>query len=426
MKNYLLLLAFVWSLFDLKPAQAAAVSIAWTGEMPIYRLQDSPDLQRLIDETFQGLFQTSLLNQLCSYSVSASEWQSTFAVSQQVVENSLKACRQIKAPKKKTSAFPAWPFQGELQPKKYFLVLDTHKKSLVQSWTDTRNNTFFMLDQDLSIQDLHLMIAHEIAMTLDSKNNMDMRTFSYLEGVGPTYDMGFNFENMDLASSPVFQVWQSTEGGPRIQERTLVAALSKVMNLASTSRYSRVFSVMRALNTEKILMGETPPSTIDHQACVNEFMTLSNAFDNQTLSPVLEGHKSLWDQYKQSIDEQYAIKNPNLEARIRSLMMDANFVLPISRKPRFCQYMATPLLTGIKLNMYSSGPRPRFTGGTGTTDDDKPLQDPRKESTRMESIRKGKALEFVKQLSPIKSAQDIPPLEQDFLKYLNLKAKDTP
>jgi len=331
-------------------AQAQAVTFFSVG-------QDS-QIQKLIDQAYIEIFRSPLNNRLCAISNKADFWKTYLGVTSTAAEKISSQCgfqlfNQFPRPKYEIpNGFPSFPFHGKLQPKSYFVSWDENQVSAVQSWTDSANATYLFLDSKTSPDELKMMLAHELAISFDSKNNLNFMAFSYLEGVGPTYEF-FDYTGLNIKNA--------NEAIPYIGK------LSYALNSLAVQKYVQVTAVMRANNIERLLIGQKPITALDPAACKKEFLELLTFFKKFPEKTISENDLSLWESYSKSFDDKYKLKSEEEESQLLDLVF--NFQLPLKNQPDLCLYLATPLLDGVRNNLFTSGPRPRVTGGTGSSNE---------------------------------------------------------
>lgn len=382
MRFYVLQILILLQACLLSPgALAEDLSKDLTANMPIYEVTPESEMQTLIDSAILDVFRSELGQSLCHNSRDPLYWEKYAGVSHKVSDQLTEHCRSafsewLSTSHRKKSSFPSWPFSGHMEQKHYFIVPDEQHQFAVQSWTDSQNNTYIFGDSKLSAAELKLIIAHELAMSFDSKNNLDMRAFMYLEGVGPTADDGYNYKNFDLYNSAIFQISPSPKLAPGYvasqnwaQAVTIIKGMMDILNASSTTNFNQTFAVMRALNVERKLLGNEMLTLTNHSECVREFKLLFPFISSLKLFSAKNSGADFWSAYTRQNDENYAPKTDLERQTLIEVMMSSNMVLPIDSHPVFCEYMATPALGGITNNMFTSGPRPRLTGGTGLTMD---------------------------------------------------------
>lgn len=338
-------------------AKDAPSSNSFTAGIKFYEVSLESQTQKLIEQAYIEIFQSPLKNQLCAISNKASYWQTYLGLNLDTAEKVSSFCgfqliNQFPRPKYKIpNRFPDFPFHGTLKPKRYFISWDENQESDVHSWTDSNNSTYLFLDNQTSLEELKLILAHELAISFDSKNNLTFMAFNYLEGIGPTFEY-YDYEGLPISNANEAILY--------------IGQLSYVFNTLAVQKYAQVTAVMRAVNIERILQGQEPISSQNNQSCQKEFLEVLNFFKKYPdQSKVSDNELSYWESYSRDYDEKYKLKSENDEKILLEWIFNQR--LPIKNQPELCRYLATPLLDGVRNNLFTSGPRPRVTGGTGAS-----------------------------------------------------------
>ncbi|RYZ85154.1 MAG: hypothetical protein EOP04_16560 [Proteobacteria bacterium] len=148
--------------------------------------------------------------------------------------------------------------------RKYYIAPDLERRSKIQSWTTTYNHTVLFLDDEIDMDMLKKLIAHEIAISLDAKMNMMLPYFYLHEGL-----------NSKLVNNTVMVTIPS--GLSSFDER-----INNGLGIASYQPAAYAFATMRAMNVEAEVMGLPFRTVMDHNVCADTFKRLFEFFrDNE-------------------------------------------------------------------------------------------------------------------------------------------------
>ena len=228
------------------------------------------------------------------------------------------------------------------QPKKYHVIIDPEMKIPFDSWTNTENKTYIVVQDDKpyikndlsALKHLLKILVHELYINFDGKFKATYTT--YFADRNKYYDR----------SQALAEESQNTE-------------LNKLFSISHNIQIARTFALMRAFNYENIAkFGKPLAAFTDHTKCSQDFSKYYNLMkQNSQFSLFLE-------RSTESTTEDASIND------IDSIM-SANKIISLPDMPgpeknfTFCQYMIFPTISlHFNSSKQSNGPRPR-TGGWG-------------------------------------------------------------
>lgn len=310
---------------------------------------------QLIEEAIDSIFLNEPLRPtMCSLFGNEDSISITFGIS---IKKSIEIYQSCQA----EFNYPEARALAKIFTRKYFLIEDSNNLLPFESWTNYKNETFLVINQQTSKNDLQRLLLHEIAISMDAKTNILLSGFFMQEG-----------QHSSQNGNSILVMMPSSEEMTK-QEMDLKQALEYSTN----ANVSMTFATMRALAIESVadygISDWYRANT--HEQCVRRF--------NEIYSKVLQINSILLkdDKSMQGLLASYLEKNIHIsDDQIIHLILDADLKVPRPEVKRswwgslfsnpsntnmtFCQYMAYPKLSSKSVySFYSFGPRPRIGGG---------------------------------------------------------------
>lgn len=304
--------------------QKAAVAIDW----------NSP-FQKEIDRSFETIFQSPVKKILCSVTYNPNSLIYSLGISPHAALRIGESCNYTD----KTAGMAS-----KVMPKKYFVAPIQDPR--LESWTDLGNRTYLFVDGKFNSESLTRALLHEAAIAFDAKNRMLYSGYFRYSGK----------RNIQAGGITIIDMGSFDEEELRLRD---------AFNLSATSNIATTFATIRAFQFEDFATNDF--KMLDHNACVARF--------KETFEVVKDfkeyNHSTELDQIQLHLANLFDSKvndksDAEMDAILKNILSEDIRIEDQGRDVSFCQYMATPLLTGRTLyTFFSSGPRPRLTGSTG-------------------------------------------------------------
>ena len=299
-----------------------------TGEFPLSEVIPGSEAHKLIEKAISEIYRSPLKETMCELYSTPLFFSHALGVSFSLARDLISTCKNTTQP----SNSPPKAFA-----KKYYLSLDSDANLPIQSWTTGNNRTIIYADNKLDFLGLKNILLHEIAIAHDAKMNMMYTTFEAYFRSQPFYYVFFTPANLDEKNEH----------------------LQKAFNASTYHPLAFTFATMRAFNVEALANGHEQDTALSHDKCVATFLELlpmhlknidslkadDNTFAGRLASVVSSSNEP--QNLTQTLDD----------------LLNADFKVPTSKGETFCQFMATPALTGKShMSFFGSGPRPRIGG----------------------------------------------------------------